>query len=114
MIDAKIVKSTVTSTDNGNGYYTNPVIFADVPDMDLIRTGNVYYMASTTMHLSPGCPIAPPIKHFRKLSCITSERRIKKGGDFCGIILQIYEVRANVFLKLIGRARRNYLTNRAF
>lgn len=57
MIDAKIVKSTVTSTDNGNGYYTNPVIFADVPDMDLIRTGDVYYMVSTTMHLSPGCPI---------------------------------------------------------
>ena len=46
--------------------------------------------------------IDPPIKHFRKLSCITSEKRIKKGGDFCVIFLQILEVRANVFLKLIG------------
>ncbi len=35
----------------------NPVIFADVPDMAMIRVGNTYYMSSTTMHLSPGLPI---------------------------------------------------------
>jgi len=35
----------------------NPVIFADVPDMAMIRVGNVYYMSSTTMHMSPGLPI---------------------------------------------------------
>jgi len=35
----------------------NPVIFADVPDMSMIRVGNTYYMSSTTMHLSPGVPI---------------------------------------------------------
>lgn len=57
MIDADIVKSTITSTDDGNGIYTNPVIFADVPDIDFIRVDDAYYMVSTTMHLSPGCPI---------------------------------------------------------
>lgn len=57
MIDEKIIKSTITSTDDGNGNYTNPVIFADVPDIDFIRVDNAYYMVSTTMHLSPGCPI---------------------------------------------------------
>lgn len=36
---------------------TNPIIFADVPDMSMIRVGNVYYMSSTTMHMSPGVPI---------------------------------------------------------
>ncbi len=36
---------------------TNPVIFADVPDMSMIRVGDVYYMSSTTMHMSPGIPI---------------------------------------------------------
>ena len=36
---------------------TNPIIFADVPDMSMIRVGNTYYMSSTTMHLSPGLPI---------------------------------------------------------
>ncbi|OJW76630.1 MAG: glycoside hydrolase [Spirosoma sp. 48-14] len=35
----------------------NPIIFADVPDMAMIRVGNTYYMSSTTMHLSPGLPI---------------------------------------------------------
>jgi len=35
----------------------NPVIFADVPDMSMIRVGNNYYMSSTTMHMSPGLPI---------------------------------------------------------
>src|SRR6185436_15785263 len=35
----------------------NPIIFADVPDMSMIRVGNIYYMSSTTMHMSPGLPI---------------------------------------------------------
>lgn len=35
----------------------NPVIFADVPDMSMIRVGDTYYMSSTTMHMSPGVPI---------------------------------------------------------
>lgn len=35
----------------------NPVIWADVPDPSVIRVGNVYYMVSTTMHMSPGMPI---------------------------------------------------------
>ena len=36
---------------------TNPVIYADVPDMSMIRVGDTYYMSSTTMHMSPGVPI---------------------------------------------------------
>lgn len=35
----------------------NPVIFADVPDMSMVRVGDTYYMSSTTMHMSPGVPI---------------------------------------------------------
>jgi beta-xylosidase len=35
----------------------NPVIFADVPDMSIVRVGHTYYMSSTTMHMSPGVPI---------------------------------------------------------
>ncbi|MBP1904632.1 beta-xylosidase [Paenibacillus turicensis] len=37
--------------------FNNPVIYADVPDSDVIRVGNTYYMTSTTMHLSPGVPV---------------------------------------------------------
>lgn len=36
---------------------SNPIIFADVPDMSMIRVGDTYYMSSTTMHMSPGIPI---------------------------------------------------------
>src|SRR3954451_8705750 len=35
----------------------NPLIFADVPDMSMIRVGKNYYMSSTTMHMNPGVPI---------------------------------------------------------
>jgi len=35
----------------------NPVLYADVPDMAMIRVSDRYYMSSTTMHLSPGLPI---------------------------------------------------------
>ena len=35
----------------------NPVIFADVPDMSIVRVGDTYYMSSTTMHMCPGVPI---------------------------------------------------------
>jgi beta-xylosidase len=36
---------------------TNPIIYADVPDISIVRVGNSYYMSSTTMHMSPGVPI---------------------------------------------------------
>lgn len=29
----------------------------DVPDPDVIRVGNTFYLVSTTMHLMPGAPI---------------------------------------------------------
>ncbi len=36
---------------------TNPLIYADVPDMSMVRVGDTYYMSTTTMHMSPGVPI---------------------------------------------------------
>jgi len=36
---------------------SNPVIWADIPDMSMVRVGDSYYMSSTTMHMSPGVPI---------------------------------------------------------
>jgi len=37
--------------------FSNPLIFADVPDMSILRVGDIYYMSSTTMHMAPGVPI---------------------------------------------------------
>lgn len=36
---------------------SNPILWADVPDNDVIRVGTTYYMVSTSMHSMPGCPI---------------------------------------------------------
>ncbi|MEV4460434.1 family 43 glycosylhydrolase [Microbispora sp. NPDC049633] len=58
-------KPSYTSTDKGDGTYTVPITNADVPDISVERVPaaenkehrDVYYMISTTMHLSPGAPI---------------------------------------------------------
>ena len=47
----------VPIADNGNGTYTNPVVRADIPDPDVIRVGDTYYMVSTTMVHFPGATI---------------------------------------------------------
>lgn len=35
----------------------NPLIWADVPDVSMLRVENTYYMVSTTMHMAPGVPV---------------------------------------------------------
>ena len=47
----------VWNADNGNGSFTNPLMWGDWPDPDVIRVGNDFYMVSTSMHYVPGCPI---------------------------------------------------------
>jgi beta-xylosidase len=44
-------------SDNGDGTYTNPVIYSDFPDPDVIRVDSTYYMVSTTMFIFPGVTI---------------------------------------------------------
>jgi beta-xylosidase len=44
-------------SDNGDGTFTNPIIYADFPDPDVIRVDSVYYMVTTTMFIFPGVPI---------------------------------------------------------
>jgi beta-xylosidase len=47
----------VWSPDNGDGTYTNPVIYADYSDPDVIRVGNNFYMTSSSFAHFPGLPI---------------------------------------------------------
>lgn len=51
--------STRTSwtADNGDGTYTNPLFFEEFSDPDVIRVGDDYYLAGTSMHVMPGIPI---------------------------------------------------------
>lgn len=45
------------SADNGNGTYTNPLFYDEFSDPDIIRVGEDYYLAGTTMHSVPGLVI---------------------------------------------------------
>ena len=39
--------------DNGNGTYTNPLFYDEFTDPDVIRVGDDFYLAGTTMHAMP-------------------------------------------------------------
>lgn len=54
---------------------SNPLIYSDVPDPDVICVGKDYYMVSTTMHMSPGAPImkSSDMKHWRIISYVFDE-----------------------------------------
>lgn len=47
----------IATSDNGDGTFSNPVLFGDFPDMDIVRVGDTYYMVSTTMFVFPGATI---------------------------------------------------------
>lgn len=42
------------TADNGNGTFTNPLFYDEFSDPDLIRVGDDFYLAGTTMHAMPG------------------------------------------------------------
>jgi beta-xylosidase len=44
-------------SDNGDGTFTNPPLYADFPDPDIIRVGEDFYFATTTFANSPGVTI---------------------------------------------------------
>lgn len=54
---APATDATLSAEDTDNPTFCNPVVWADVPDIDVLRMGDTFYMVSTTMHLMPGAPI---------------------------------------------------------
>ena len=45
------------TADNGNGTYSNPLFYGEFEDPDVIRVGDDYYLAGTTMHMNPAVEI---------------------------------------------------------
>ena len=43
--------------DNGNGTYTNPVLYADYSDPDVCAVGNDFYLTASSFNCIPGLPI---------------------------------------------------------
>lgn len=52
-----LATSLFASARQDSTHYTNPIIWADVPDLSVVRHGEDYYLISTTMHLMPGAPV---------------------------------------------------------
>jgi beta-xylosidase len=52
-----VTNSQKMHSDNGDGTYTNPLIYSDFPDPDVIRVDSIYYFVSTTMFIFPGVTI---------------------------------------------------------
>ena len=50
-------QSKTWTADNGNGTFTNPLFYDEFSDPDIIRVGDDYYLAGTTMHTVPGLVI---------------------------------------------------------
>lgn len=50
----------------------NPLTYTDIPDNDIIRVGDDYYMVSTTMYFCPGAPVmhSRDLVHWRIVSYI--------------------------------------------
>lgn len=47
----------VWTSDQGNGTYKNPVLYADYSDPDLVRVGDTYWMTASSFNCAPGLPI---------------------------------------------------------
>lgn len=52
-----MAQTTSWTADNGNGTYTNPLFYDEFSDPDILRVGDDYYLAGTTMHSVPGLVI---------------------------------------------------------
>ncbi len=50
-------RSAVWCPDNGDGTYTNPVLYADYSDPDAIAVGGDYYLTASSFNCIPGLPI---------------------------------------------------------
>ena len=48
---------SISAAEGDSAKIQNPMLWADVPDPDIIRVGDTFYLVSTTMHLMPGAPV---------------------------------------------------------
>ncbi|MBR5749255.1 MAG: glycoside hydrolase 43 family protein [Prevotella sp.] len=48
---------SLSAAEGDSAKIQNPMLWADVPDPDIIRVGDTFYLVSTTMHLMPGAPV---------------------------------------------------------
>ena len=50
-------RSEVWVSDEGNGMYKNPVLYADYSDPDVCVVGDDYFLTASSFNCAPGLPI---------------------------------------------------------
>jgi len=56
-IDIVKSKPALWQADLGNGYYQNPILYADYSDPDVVAVGDDFYMTASSFNSAPGLPI---------------------------------------------------------
>ncbi len=51
------MKTKIWNADNGDGTYSNPILYTDYSDPDAIRVGEDYYMVASSFCNVPGIPV---------------------------------------------------------
>src|SRR6516225_11427136 len=57
VLGLRVPSALAWQSDNGDGTFTNPPLYADFPDPDIIRVGDDFYFVTTTFVNSPGITI---------------------------------------------------------
>ena len=57
LLTAVLLTLAACAPKHGTTLCVNPLTGTDIPDNDVIRVGDTYYMVSTTMYFCPGAPI---------------------------------------------------------
>ncbi len=76
--------------DNGDGTYTNPILYADYSDPDAIRVGEDYYLTASTFTNVPGLPVlhSKDLVNWEVISYALQElpgERFKEVQHGCGV-----------------------------
>lgn len=70
------------TADNGNGTFTNPLFYDEFSDPDIIRVGDDFYLAGTTMHSIPGVVVLHSKDLVNWRFCSYAMDRFNMGDEF--------------------------------
>lgn len=67
-----LLAGCASTGEPGSQVAVNPLTYTDIPDPDIVRVGNDYYMVSTTMYFCPGAPImhSKDLVHWRIINYV--------------------------------------------
>ena len=75
------LKAKSYTSDLGNGSFQNPVLYADYPDISVIKVDSTYYMLTSSISYTPGLPVLKSEDMVNWEICSYAYDRIDVGMD---------------------------------